>query len=126
MRIALIILILGFTKLNYAQPNYFQGKLIYKITLEGGIEEGFNPAATQRTKDQIGSIDAIVVYMQGDYYRAELYRKDLVQYFQYMPSVSLIYEFRTDVDYVLIYPSDYEPFPILQEGQTITHDSIIK
>lgn len=119
----ILLLIIGIAQPCYAQTNYFQGKLMYKITVENGIEEGF--PWMQSAKEQIGSIDSIVVYIRDDYYRVELHQNEVIQYFQYIPSVNLIYEFRTNFNYVFIYPPDYELFPVLNEGQTITHDSTI-
>lgn len=113
-------------QISFAQSDNFQGKLVYQLSIDVTFgDESFNRAVIDRTKEQIGNIDSVVIYIKDKYYKSELKGEEVTQYFQYVPTENLIYEFRKGNDYVLIYPSDYEMFPVEESGDSITYDSTI-
>jgi hypothetical protein len=126
MRFFILAALCFFVQSSFAQIGDFQGKLVYKLSFEGTSEdEGFNKAMIERTREQIGSIDSVVLYIKDKHFRSELRGTFVIQYFQYVPAEKLIYEHLTKNDFIFIYSPDNEPFPIDQSDFIVTYDSTI-
>ena len=117
---------LCFAQKGFAQTNYFQGKLTYKLSFEMMTEDdAFNKAVVEKTREKIGYIDSVVVFIKDKHFRTELRGQIFTQYFQYVPSEHLVYQYLSTNDYVFIYPGDYEPFPSESDNLKIVYDSTI-
>ncbi|MFT6149670.1 MAG: hypothetical protein ACJAUH_002364 [Saprospiraceae bacterium] len=114
------------TQFSFAQTDNFQGKLVYKVSMEGTSDDkNFNQAMIEKLKERAGNIDSVTVFIKDKYFRSETQGSEIVHWFQYVPSEQLVYEHLTKNDYIFIYSLDNELLTVNENDFVITNDSTI-
>lgn len=126
MKFSILVFLCFTIQFGFAQTNNFQGKLVYKVSMEGtSDDETFNQAMIEKLRERAGNIDSVMVFIKDKHFRSEVQGNETVHWFQYVPSEQLVYEHLTKNDYIFIYSLSNEQLTTNESNFIITNDSTV-